>query len=140
MRYAVYALPVLVLAAIPAYLAYMYFKDRILAAIVAGQALDGAATFFVIDFFSKVSGIGYFEQHVLSSAIGSFFGSFFPFYLLKALIAFAAAYVLSKEKDEIEAGFMGLRFEMDRNYIALVIIIMGFAPGIRDILRMVVGA
>ncbi len=140
MRYAAYAIPVLVLAAIPAYLAYRQFKDRVLAAIVAGQALDGAATFFVIDVFSKISGINYFEQHVLSSAIGSFFGSFFPFYLAKAGIAAAAAYVLSKEKDEIEAGFLQWRFRMDRYYLALIIIIMGFAPGIRDVLRMVVGA
>jgi len=130
MRYLVYAIPVVVLAAIPAYLAWRYLKDPILAAIVAGQALDGAATFFVIDFFSSISGIGYFEQHVLSSAIGQVFGTFFAFYLLKVGISFAAAYVLKKEKMD----------EEDRYYIALVLMIMGFAPGIRDVLRMVVAA
>src|SRR5262249_53945355 len=102
MKYALYALPVLILAAIPAYAAWLYFKDRILAMIVAGQALDGAATFFVIDIFSKVSGISYFEQHVLSSAIGEITGTFFTFYLLKVCIAFAAAYVLQKEKMDQE--------------------------------------
>lgn len=129
MGYAIFALPVLLLAAIPAYIALMYFKDRVLAAIVAGQALDGAATFFVIDVFSSVSGIGYFEQHVFSNAIGQIAGSFFAFYLLKAGIAFAAAYVLRKEKMDDE----------DRRFIALVLMIMGFAPGIRDILRMAAG-
>ena len=38
---------------------------------ILGQALDGAATFIVIDVFSKASGKGYFEQHVLSGGIGT---------------------------------------------------------------------
>jgi uncharacterized membrane protein len=130
MGYALYALPVLLLAAIPAYAAWLYFKDMSLAGIVAGQALDGAATFFVIDYFSKISGIGYFEQHVFSSAIGQIFGTFFVFYLLKVAIAFAAAYVLQKEKMDAE----------DKCFVALVLMVMGFAPGIRDMLRMIVGA
>ncbi len=130
MKYAIYAVSVLALAAIPAYLAWRYFKNIPLALIVAGQALDGAATFFVIDYFSKISGIQYFEQHVFSAAIGALSGTFFTFYLLKVGISFSAAYLLSKEKMDIE----------DLNYIALILIIMGFAPGIRDVLRMVVGA
>lgn len=130
MGYAVYALPVIALAALPAYLAYRYFKDPVLAAIVAGQALDGAATFFVIDIFSGISGMNYFEQHVFSSGIGTMFGGYFAFYLIKIAIAFMAAWVLRDEKME----------NNDRNFIALVLMIMGFAPGIRDILRMMVGA
>ena len=128
-QYWIYAIPVLVLAAIPAYLAWMYFRDRTLAGIVSAQALDGAATWFVIDYFSAVSGIDYFEQHVFSAAIGALGGSFFFFYLLKVGIAFAAAYVLKGEKME----------EEDKRYVALVLMIMGFAPGIRDILRMMAG-
>lgn len=128
--YALYAIPILILAAIPAYLALAYFKDRVLAGIVAGQALDGAATFFVIDFFSSISGRQYFEQHVFSAGIGELAGTYFAFYLLKVAIAFAAAYLLRKEK--MDTG--------DRNYVALVLMIMGFAPGVRDILRMMAGA
>jgi uncharacterized membrane protein len=141
MRYAVYALPIIILAAIPAYLAWAYLKDMGLAAIVAGQALDGAATFFVIDIFSKISGITYFEQHVVSSAIGKMFGTFFVFYLLKVGIALAAAIILSKEKDEITLlSFAGKDIALNRYYIAIVLIVIGFAPGIRDMLRMVIGA
>lgn len=129
MVYAPYAIPIIILAAIPTYLAYIHFKDKILAAIVAGQALDGAATFFVIDIFSKIAGINYFEQHVFSAGIGELTGTYFSFYLLKVGLAFAAAYLLQKEKMDGE----------ERNYIALVLMIMGFAPGIRDVLRMMVG-
>jgi uncharacterized membrane protein len=66
---------------------------------------------------------------VFSAGIGDITGTYFSFYLLKVCLAFAAAYVLQKEKMENE----------DKNYIALVLMIMGFAPGIRDILRMMIG-
>ncbi|MBD3210856.1 DUF63 family protein [Candidatus Micrarchaeota archaeon] len=129
MQYFIYSVPILILAAVPTYFALIYFKDKVLSAIVAGQALDGAATFFVIDFFSKISGISYFEQHVFSSVVGEVFDTYFTFYALKSAIAFAAAYVLMEEKMDLE----------DKYYVALVLMIMGFAPGIRDILRMMVG-
>jgi uncharacterized membrane protein len=130
MNYIVYSLPILILAAVPAYLAVKYFKDPILAAIVAGQALDGAATFFIIDVFSAITGKAYFEQHVLSSAIGAIAGTYFAFYLVKIAVAFAAAYILQKEDMDAD----------DRNYVALLLMVMGFAPGLRDMLRMTMGA
>lgn len=130
MTYAAYAVPVLVLAAVPAYAAWRYFRDPALAAIVAGQALDGAATFFIIDVFSKMTGKVYFEQHVFSAGIGAVAGSYLAFYILKAGVGFAAAYVLRKEKMD----------DADRCYVALLLMIMGFAPGIRDVLRMAAGA
>ena len=110
-------------------IAWYAYPLAILAGIVAGQALDGAATFFIIDYFSSVSGIDYFEQHVFSAAIGQLGGGFFLFYLLKVAIAFGAAYVLRSEKMD----------EDDKRFVALILMIMGFAPGIRDILRMVAG-
>ncbi len=130
MKYWIFMIPVIILAALPAYLAFGFFKDRILASIVAAHSLDGAATFFAIDLFPKFTGIGYSEQHVFSGAIGVFSGSYFAFYLVKAAISFLAAWLLVKEniKDE------------ERNYIALILIIIGFAPGLRDILRMGCGA
>ena len=45
------------------------------------------------------------------------------------IIGFGAAYLISTEKMDQE----------DKNFIILVLLIMGFAPGIRDILRMSVG-
>jgi len=130
MEYWVYAIPILVLAAAPAYIAWMFFKDHLHTGIVAGQALDGAATFFIIDFFSDISGKSYFEQHVFSAGIGDMFGTYFTFYIVKILIAFGAAFILRGEKMD----------EEDKRFIALALMIMGFAPGIRDILRMMVGA
>ncbi len=129
MNYALYTIPIFALAFIPGYLAFRYFKDIKLAAIVAAQALDGAATFFIIDVFSKLTGKIYFEQHVLSGFLGGVLGTYFTFYLIKVTVGFVAAYLLKEEKMEQE----------DKNYIALALMIMGFAPGIRDLLRMTVG-
>ncbi len=130
MEYILYSIPILILAAVPAYIALKVFKDKIYSAIVAAHALDGAATFFIIDYFSEISGIQYFEQHVVSAAIGDLGGTYFVFYLAKVIIAFAAVHVIKNEKMDQE----------DKYFVALAIMIMGFAPGIRDVLRMVLGA
>ena len=97
---------------------------------IFGQALDGAATFVVIDIFSKESGKSYFEQHVLSAGIGTAtplgFGLFF---LVKLSLATLIVYFLSKEG-------MSAR---DKSFVLLIVAVMGFAPGIRDALRMLCG-
>lgn len=97
---------------------------------IAGQALDGAATFVVIDIFSKASGKDYFEQHVLSGGIGTATPlGFFLFFLVKVALAGAIVYFLSKEKMDAS----------DKSLVLIVVGIMGFAPGIRDLLRMLAG-
>jgi len=97
---------------------------------ILGQALDGAATFVVIDIFAKENGKNYFEQHVLSAGIGEStpFG-FFLFFLVKVALASAIVYFLSKEK--MRAG--------DMAFVLILVGVMGFGPGIRDLLRMVAG-
>jgi len=97
---------------------------------IGGQALDGAATFVVIDIFSKQTGKDYFEQHVLSAGIGQSTPlGFFLFFLVKIALAGAIVYFLRKEK-------MG---KSDIALVLIVVAIMGFAPGIRDALRMLCG-
>lgn len=129
MTYFLYAIPILILAAIPGYAAYKYFKSEMAGLIVGGQALDGAATFFTIEIFSQLTGRTYFEQHVVSSFIGDNFG-YFGFYLLKVALATLISYVIITDKKAEEK---------EKWYIGLLVIIMGFAPGIRDVLRMVIG-
>lgn len=129
MNYALYAIPILLLTLFPSLLCWLYFKDNVSTLVVFGQALDGAATFFIIDYFSKIIGKEYFEQHVISAGIGAIGGSFFFFYLIKIIISILATYELNKSKID----------QNDRNFIALIFMIMGFAPGIRDVLRMMLG-
>ncbi len=97
---------------------------------IAGQALDGAATYVVIDVFGKESGRSYFEQHVLSAGIGEATPlGFFLFFLVKLALATLIVHFLGKEKMDSK----------DKALVLLVVAIMGFAPGIRDLLRMLAG-
>lgn len=126
----IFAIPIILLAAIPAVITQILFKDKIYSLMVGSQALDGAATFFILDFSKSLLGIAYFEQHVISNGICDLFNTCGTFYLAKLAISFAAAYVLTTDKDSSST---------DKYFIALVIIIMGLAPGLRDILRMMAG-
>ncbi len=126
MHYAIYAIPVFLLAIIPAILSYNKIKELSLA--VFAQSLDGAATFFVIDIFSKISNISYFEQHPLSRFIGSLFGTYFTFYLLKAILSFLIMYYIKDEKP------------LDKTFIFAIVLTIGLAPGLRDTFRMMMGA
>lgn len=104
-------------------------------AVVFSHALDGAATFTVIDVASKVLGTNYGEQHVVSRFIGEIFAStgygFFLFFLVKVALASAFAYLISTEKDADD---------QQKTFLFLILIIIGLAPGVRDALRLLTGA
>jgi len=87
--------------------------------VVFSQSLDGAASFLGVQFGN------YFEQHVL----GGFIMGLSPvaFFLVKAAFGFAAVELLRREKEE------------ERNYVLLLIMIFGLAPGLRDLLRIACG-
>lgn len=56
--------------------------------------------------------------------------TFFVFFLVKVAIALLAAYILSTEK--IKAR--------EKYYAVLILLVIGLAPGMRDLLRIMVGA
>ncbi|MFH1285118.1 MAG: DUF63 family protein, partial [Candidatus Micrarchaeota archaeon] len=85
-------------------------KDTLGSLVVFAHALDGAATFIILDFFNKfAAGAQYMEQHVLSRAIGEAFGTMFTFYGIKVLFATAAVIMLEKEAGD----------EPEKNYVIL---------------------
>ena len=89
--------------------------------VVAGQSLDGTATFVA----TQLLNCG--EQHPLSDAILGFFPA--GFIVIKVLIALAIIYFVEKEvKDPQMKGF-----------VKIFVMIIGFAPGIRDALTVGVG-
>ena len=107
------------------------WKDKKWVLPVMGQALDGVATWVAIDWFGPANGINYFEQHVVSNGIGNAtplgFGLFF---LLKICFAVGAVWAVRQEK-EIDGRTKSL--------LLLVVAIIGFAPGLRDLLRLLCG-
>lgn len=130
------ALALAVAATIICFFAFKRFKVELKLAelLVFSHALDGAATFTVINILPKfVEGKQYFEQHVLSRAIGTLLGGeygYLLFFLVKVVFAAAAATVLYEEKMD----------EDKKNYLLLLLVVFGLAPGVRDALRLLAGA
>lgn len=121
---------IVVLAALPAFIARKILKNDVLAGIVAAHSLDGAATFVAIEIAPQFAPIAYFEQHVFSRMLGGIGGNFVVFYIAKIAVSLIAAWLIKNEKMDDD----------EMRYLALVLIIMGLAPGVRDTLRLLVGA
>ncbi len=98
-----------------------YMNNRLDLLVVAGQALDGTATFVA----TQLLKCG--EQHPVSEAILGFFPV--GFIVVKILIALLIIHFVEKEVSNPNM----------RMFIKVVIIIVGFAPGIRDALTVGVG-
>ncbi len=115
-------LPVSILTLIPVGVVYIIFDKNVIDTFtVFAQTLDGAATYFAVNF------LGYGEQHVLPNFIGNTYGYEY-FYFLKIIISSLFVYLIKREE------------EVDKKIIAYAIVItIGLAPGVRDILRMMTG-
>ena len=85
------------------------------------HAFDGGSTAIA------VSQLGYWEQHVVGGALVTL--NPFLFYAVKVAFITAAIVVLQKAKLS----------EQERNYLTLILIIFGLAPGFRDWLRLLAG-
>jgi uncharacterized membrane protein len=88
------------------------------------------STFVTLDVFNMLNEKMYAEQHVVASFLSDFFGeTMLPFLIVKILLSIGIIYFLEKEKNNNE-----------RYYIALLVIIFGLAPGVRNTLRLLCGA
>lgn len=94
--------------------------------LIFGQLLDASATSFALDLHP----MHYIEQHVLGDALIQLTGTAFVMFPLKMVVLIPAIWVLEKFRNE--EG-------MDEvwHLVLLAMITVGFAPGVRDILRMV---
>ncbi|MBU6998451.1 MAG: DUF63 family protein [Theionarchaea archaeon] len=86
--------------------------------IMGGHMLDASATSFGLAMF------GYFEQHMLPGMLIRWFDTPFVMFPLKIVVVGAALSFIEDIEDE---GY--------KNFIRLIILILGAAPGLRDVLR-----
>ena len=96
--------------------------------IIVGHMLDASATFVGIDIYD------YVEKHKLPSTLMDATGTAAVMYPLKALFLIPALYVLDvtmAEERTQNPHMMAL--------VKLAILILGFAPGTRDLLRLMLG-
>jgi uncharacterized membrane protein len=104
------------------------FGSGVNLAIVFGQFTDAAATFIAIDYYN------YWEKHVVPGFLIDVLDSAAVMFLLKVLALFFAIYVLD----------IALKEELKHNrqivpLIKLAVLVLGLAPGTRDMLRLAMG-
>lgn len=86
--------------------------------------LDASATYWALTSY------GYFEQHVVPRTLFPLFGAE-SFFLLKAVVVLGVLWAIDRYGKNENPQF--------RNFLKIVIFILGFAPGARDLLRLVAG-
>ena len=89
---------------------------------------DASTTFAALQFFS---GVGYYEQHVVSTAVIGVLGPVGQF-VLKLAVLIPVLWLLDKELPKPEDAQL-------RGFIKIAILILGLAPGVRNGLRLVLG-
>jgi uncharacterized membrane protein len=107
-------------------LSWTYVNDPLYLTLLFGQLLDASATSFGIDFHPAVQ---YVEQHVVGAALIGMTGTALVMFPLKLLVLFPAIYVMQMYRKEATPAFWHL--------VLLAMIVVGFAPGVRDMVRMV---
>jgi uncharacterized membrane protein len=117
---------VLVWACMRYVLSWEYVSDPLYLVLIFGHMLDASATSYGIDFHPAVH---YIEQHVLGSNLINLTGTAFVMFPLKLVVLFPAIYIMQLYRREANPAFWHL--------VLLAMIVVGLAPGIRDMTRMV---
>ncbi|MDD3856679.1 MAG: DUF63 family protein [Methanoculleus sp.] len=102
-----------------------YASNILYKLLIFGHMLDASATSYGID----IHPVHYVEQHVVGGALIDATGTAFSMFLLKLAVLVPAIYILEMYRREGSPGLWHL--------ILLAMIVVGMAPGIRDMVRMV---
>ena len=106
-------------------LVWKYVTDPLYITLLFGQLLDASATSYGIDLHPSIR---YVEQHVVGSGLIDLTGTAFVMFPLKLVVLFPAIYIMQLYRKEANPAFWHL--------VLLAMIVVGFAPGIRDMVRM----
>jgi uncharacterized membrane protein len=117
---------VLVWACMRYLLKWEYVNDPLYLVLILGQMLDASATSYGLTFHPAVH---YIEQHVVGSNLIEMTGTAFIMYPLKLVVLFPAIYIMQLYRREANPAFWHL--------VLLAMIVVGLAPGVRDMVRMV---
>jgi uncharacterized membrane protein len=107
-------------------LCWKYVTDPLYLILIFGQLLDASATSYGIDLHPSVR---YIEQHVVGSGLIELTHTAFVMFPLKLVVLFPAIYIMELYRKEANPAFWHL--------VLLAMIVVGLAPGIRDMMRMV---
>ncbi|MDI6718402.1 MAG: DUF63 family protein [Methanomicrobiales archaeon] len=106
-------------------LGWKFVADPLYICLIFGHMLDASATSFGIDLHP----LQYVEQHVVGSVLIEWTGTAFAMFPLKLAVVVPALYVLEMYRREGNSTLWHL--------VILAMIVVGLAPGVRDMMRMV---
>ena len=106
-------------------LKWEYVSDILYKLLIFGHMLDASATSFGIDLHE----MKYVEQHVAGSALIDATGTAFSMFALKLVVIIPGIYILEMYRKEGNQALWHL--------ILFAMIMVGMAPGIRDMVRMI---
>ncbi|MDN7025170.1 DUF63 family protein [Methanoculleus sp. FWC-SCC1] len=102
-----------------------YVSNSLYKLLIFGHLLDASATSYGIDLHP----LHYVEQHVVGANLIALTGTAFSMFLLKLAVIIPAIYILELYRKEGNPDLWHL--------IVLAMIVVGMAPGIRDMVRMI---
>lgn len=105
---------------------FLYYKryiDQLILFPMLAHMLDASATFISIDLF------GYGEQHFLPTFLINITGTALVMFPLKLAVLIPVIYIVHKHSENNNL----------RNFLLLIIFLLGVVPGLRDILRITMG-
>ena len=103
---------------------WTYVSDPLYKVLIFGQLLDASATSYGIDLHP----LAYIEQHVVGSNLIAWTGTAFVMFPLKLVVIIPGIWILEHYRHEGNSDLWHL--------ILLAMIVVGLAPGIRDMVRM----
>lgn len=118
---------VIVYAAMRYACGWAYAAGTLYVTLIFGHMLDASATSYGIDLHPALQ---YVEEHVVGSSLIGLTGTAFVMFPLKLVVLFPAIWIMEKYKSEANMAFWHL--------VLLAMIVVGLAPGIRDMMRMVI--
>ncbi|MCP1714757.1 putative membrane protein [Methanocalculus alkaliphilus] len=104
-----------------------YVQNPLYILLIFGHLLDASATSYGID----IHPIRYVEQHVVGAALIDWAGTAFAMFPLKLAVLIPGIYILEMYRRENGEG--GLWY-----LLLLAMIVVGMAPGIRGMMRMII--
>jgi uncharacterized membrane protein len=107
-------------------LSWKYVNHQLYVTLIFSHMLDASATSYGIDMHPALR---YVEQHVVGSNLIAWTHTAFVMFPLKLVVLFPAIYVLEMYRPEADPDFWHL--------VLLAMIVVGLAPGVRDMTRMV---
>jgi uncharacterized membrane protein len=99
-------------------------KDKFNLSVLIAHLLDASTTFVAVDFY------GYGEQHVLPNTLTQLVDTAVVMFPLKITVILAVLYVIDTNVND----------KTTRNMLKLAIFILGLAPGLRNLLSLIMGS